>query len=686
MNARSPSRHEKPPKGIGSIFYSAFSLASRCLGVPLNFIAVVLAIAAPALGQLRQLPDGIELPVRSRLLKVQICSADTVRIAFADKPDFFSRKSLSVLPAQPPPPWNLTQSGDQAILTTDQLAVHVDLATGKVSFFDAASRPILAETSDGRTLEAATVSGEQTFHARQQWEASDDQSLYGLGQNQLGLVDLNGYDLDLWQHNGTIAIPMLLSSRGYGIFWDNTSYTRFGDLRPFEPIPPECLFDAAAAPGALSRGAGRDAVIDISPADSPRRNAIITWQGEISAPVSGEYQFQTFSNCGIKVWLDEKLVIDHWRQGWLPWLDVARLNMRAGRHYAIKVVWTKDQSGGTMRLLWKTPARQKPNLSLWSEVGDGIDYYFFYGPRLDKVIAAYRRLTGPAPEMPAWALGLWQSRQRYQTALQSLDVVRGFRSRGIPFDNIVQDWQYWKPDAWGSHQFDPARFPDPDAWVHAIHDLHAHLMISVWGKFYPGTANFAAMQAAGYLFQRNLTEKTRDWLRQPYTFFDAFNSDARKLFWQQMDVNLFSRGIDAWWMDATEPDLRPEPTLDGQRDYMTPTALGTGARVLNAYPLETSEAVYDGQRGQSPNQRVFILTRSAFAGQQRYAAAVWSGDTSSTWTAMEKQIQAGLSYSISGLPWWTMDVGGFSVPARVFRPQSQADRHGGVARVEHAMV
>jgi len=288
-----------------------------------------------------------------------------------------------------------------------------------------------------------------------------------------------------------------------------------------------------------------------------------------------------------------------------------------------------------------------------------------YGPKLDDVIAGYRFLTGRANMMPSWAFGLWQSRQRYETAQQSLDVIGEFRRRKIPFDNIVQDWMYWKPDSWGSHEFDASRFPDPDSWIKAIHGQHAHLMISVWGKFNPNTDNAKEMQTKGYLYQRNLDEKMQDWIGYPYTFYDAFNPGARKLFWSQINSRLFTKGVDAWWMDATEPDLAPSPpTLDGQKKYMNPTAMGSASRMLNGYALMNSNGVYSGQRESAPNQRVFILTRSGFAGEQRYSTATWSGDITSTWTAMAKQITAGLGMSISGVPYWTMDEGGYTMQRR----------------------
>jgi alpha-D-xyloside xylohydrolase len=193
-------------------------------------------------------------------------------------------------------------------------------------------------------------------------------------------------------------------------------------------------------------------------------------------------------------------------------------------------------------------------------------------------------------------------------------------------------------------------------------------MISVWPKYYPGTKNFEDMRSRGFLYQRNLSTGLRDWVGKeggyPNTFYDAFSPAAGQLFWTQIEQALFRKKVDGWWLDATEPDLTPTPTLDGQRTHMHPTALGSGSRMLNAFSLPNSKTVYDGQRAAAPNQRVFILTRSAFAGQQHYGAAVWSGDITSTWTAMRQQIPAGLGISVSGIPYWTMDVGGFSVPAR----------------------
>jgi alpha-D-xyloside xylohydrolase len=671
--------------------------------LPLSWLVVTMTLcvsfrhAAAATPQ--KVEDGVIVALGSDTLKIEVCTDDVIRVAYAREPAFFRRPSVVTAPRRcGGATWDVAMTGQTAALTTARLSVRVDLTTGAVSFFDQAGAPILAEAT--RTLTPAETQGERAYQVRQEWQANAGESQYGLGQHQLGLMDIKGYDLDLWQHNATVAVPVLVSSRGYGLLWDNLSFSRFGDLRQAEPLPRAVLRDATGTSGGLTgtyfAGAHFDREVatrvdatiaievpggtpqpntHIHPALPPEGDVSVRWEGAIVPTATGDYTFQTYTNSGFKMWLDGRLVIDHWRQGWLPWRDVARASLVEGRSYRVKIEWSKDQGIETCQVRWKTPAPSS-NTSLWSEVGDGIDYYFFYGPQIDKVIAGYRRVTGEAPMMPRWAFGFWQSRERYKTQQESLDVLDGFRSRHIPIDVIVQDWQYWKLDSWGSHEFEASRFPDPDGWIREIHDkYHARLMISVWGKYYPGTANFEAMHNAGYLFDAPLARKLKDWLGFPYTFFDPFGAAARRTFWDQVNKALFRKGVDAWWMDATEPDLeQPMPTLDGQRSLAHPTAAGTGARVLNGYALATSRALFDGQRATAPDQRVFILTRSAFAGQQRYAAATWSGDITSTWTALRQQIPAGLSFSLSGLPYWTTDTGGFAVPPRFAKsPQSPED-------------
>jgi alpha-D-xyloside xylohydrolase len=668
---------------------------ARALAVTIAWLSALPAAAA----ELVRKSDGVEVKVGDGILKLEVCAEDIVRVAFAKDADFFARRSLAAAPKRcGGARVTVEATNNQVALKTSRLEARVDLQTGAVSFLDAAGQLVLAEKPGGRVLSPADVQGDKTFHVRQEWLPNADESLYGLGQHQLGLVDLKGYDLDLHQYNTSVVVPFLVSSRGYGILWDNTSYLRFGDTRPFEPIPAKYLIDANGNPGGLTgsyyagahfeKPAGRrvDAVIDIETPDRLLRpntrlhpdlptqgDVSVRWEGALAPDTTGDHLLQTFSNAGVKLWLDDRLLIDHWRQGWLPWKDLAKVRLEAGRRYRLRLEWSKDQGEDTLRLLWKLPAAE-PRTSLWSEVGEGVDYYFMYGPALDKVVAGYRRVTGDAPMMPIWAFGLWQCRERYKTAQESLDVLEGFRSRGFPVDNIVQDWFYWKEDSWGTHQFDPARFPDPAGWIKAIHDkYHARLMISVWPKFYSGTDNFKALRARGFLYEPDLAEGERDWVGYPYTFYDAFNPEARKLFWSQVERELVVKDVDAWWMDATEPELVHGPTLEGLRTHMHPTALGTGARVLNAFPLVSSQAVYEGQRASTPDKRVFILTRSAFAGSQRYAAATWSGDITATWTAMRQQIAAGLGFSVSGIPYWTMDSGGFAVPARFARRNPSAD-------------
>lgn len=663
----------------------------RAWGAGLSAAALWAALAAQA--AVERTNEGVLLPVGSGWLQVTVRSESIMRVAYALDRAEFAAGSLAVLPeaaGAAPVQWKVAETAGEVVVATGRVSAHIDRASGAVAFLDARGTCLASETPGGRSLDPAPDAGPGEYHVRQRWLSVPGEAFYGLGQHQEGALNIKGRFLDLWQHNTAVAVPMLVSSRGYGLYWDNPSYTRFGDLGSTEPIPPAWLADAAGDSGCLTGtyfsdahfghavATRADASVDLEHRHKQQPtaeddyihsgvkpgDASVRWEGSLTPRRGGDVVLQARYTGGLRVWINGRLVIDHWRQGWLPSTEEAPLHLEAGRRYSVRIEWVCDQAGEMVHVGWRWLAPDA-DTSLWSEAGRRVDYYFIYGPGLDQVVGGYRELTGRAPMMPIWAFGLWQSRQRYKTQGEILDVARGFRSRGIPLDVIVQDWFYWKADAWGSHAFDPERFPDPDAMIRTLHDSdHLRYMISVWPKFYPGTDNFNAMQAGGFLYQPNLTDGMKDWVGYRFTFYDAFNPEARSLYWRQIDRALFRRGVDAWWLDASEPDMLGRPSREGLLTHMVPTAAGRVETEMNAYPLLTTGAVHDGQRAEAPNQRVVILTRSAYAGQQRNAAATWSGDISSTWTAMRKQIPAGLGFSLSGIPYWTMDTGGFAVPPR----------------------
>ncbi|MDI1256188.1 MAG: glycoside hydrolase family 31 protein [Flavobacterium sp.] len=298
-----------------------------------------------------------------------------------------------------------------------------------------------------------------------------------------------------------------------------------------------------------------------------------------------------------------------------------------------------------------------------SQVGDGIDYYFMYGGNADGVIANMRELTGKVPMFPLWTYGFWQSRERYKSQTELVDVVRKYRELGVPLDGIIQDWQYWGNNyLWNAMDFLNVEFPNGKKMADDVHTLNAHLIISIWSSFGPNTKQYRDMDAKSMLFNIETWPQSGSELWPPrmdypsgVRVYDAYNPEARDIYWKYANEGLFAKGIDGWWMDSTEPDhFNPSPS-----DYDTKTFLGSFRKVRNAFPLMTVGGVYDHQRKTTSDKRVFILTRSAFAGQQRYGANTWSGDTFSSWDTFRKQIPAGLNFSLTGIPHWNADIGGF---------------------------
>lgn len=297
-----------------------------------------------------------------------------------------------------------------------------------------------------------------------------------------------------------------------------------------------------------------------------------------------------------------------------------------------------------------------------SEVADCIDYYFIYGGNSDGVIAQMRALTGQVPMFPLWTYGFWQSRERYKSQTELLDVVHKYREEQIPLDGIIQDWQYWGDNyLWNAMEFNNPEFPNPQAMVDEVHQLHAHIMPSIWASFGPMTKPYRELKAKGLLL--NFVTWPESGLstwppRKDYPSgvlpYDPYSSEARDIYWNNL-TRLYNLGMDGWWMDSTEPDH----VNFKDSDLDIHTSMGSFRKVRNAFPLMTVGGVYSHQRTAGTSKRVFILTRSGFTGQQRYGANVWSGDVTSSWDMLRKQVPAGLNFTMTANPNFNSDIGGF---------------------------
>ena len=307
-------------------------------------------------------------------------------------------------------------------------------------------------------------------------------------------------------------------------------------------------------------------------------------------------------------------------------------------------------------IFWNNPSRSRVNnrfvhmLYLSAEVADRVDYYFIYGPEPDQIIRRYRELTGEVPLFGRWAYGFWQCKNKYQSQTELETVAARYRALHIPVDNIVQDWFWWV--TMGEMKWNP-NYPDPQGMIDKLHEEHFHLMVSIWPYFRPGTAVYDEFEKKGWFIDKM---KAVNYHPVGQALYDATNPEARKQYWGNVNAALFQKGVDAWWLDTDEPET------EGREDNILTTNklfLGSGARYANVYPLFHSGGVSNGQRTASGEKRVFILSRSAYAGSQRYGVTAWSGDVMSDWLTFQRQIPAGLNYSISGMPYWTTDLGGF---------------------------
>jgi len=637
---------------------AAFSLALPVLASPVGVTDV------------RKDSDGITLLMNSGVLRLEVYSPRIIRVTYAAQGQMPKTASLAVIAEPERVKWKLSETTEEVVLRTDEIQAHVNRATGAVSFFDKNDTPFLAENPDGgKSLTSKQINGINTQLSRQEFVLAPDEAIYGLGQHQNGLMNYRGATVHLQQRNPTeSAVPVLVSSRGYGILWDNPAITDVSVGAGEEKVIPAAqLYTETGAAGGLTaryfRGENFDALVtnqtdaqvdfdwsDTPPPGLPHDHYSVRWEGYVQAREGGTYTFSTTSDDGVRLWIDDQQVIDDW--GVHPaQTDTATVKFATYSRHRIRMEYFQGGGGAIARLAWQLPAKNS-QVTWTSEAADAIDYYFMAGPALDQVVGDYRKLTGAAPMFGKWAWGFWQCKEHYATQQELLDVVARYRQMQVPLDGIIQDWQYWSPNPWGSHEFDTNRYPNPKVLMDNLHTNHVHALISVWAKFDVGSANAEELARAGGLYPEVI----------PYVYppgkgqwYDAFNPVARQIYWSQISRTLFADGFDGWWLDASEAELSG---AWGEFQNFT-TADGPGFKVFNAYPLLHTTGVYQGQRAENSDKRGFILTRSAYAGQQRNAAVTWSGDITGNWDVFAKQIPAGLNFVASGIPYWNTDTGGF---------------------------
>ena len=702
-------------------------------GVFLMAASVAMADGYTVEGQYVTIPVQQTKAGGAQVVRLQVVNDNIIRVQATSETKLPAKQSLIIVEQTAKPKFSVTD-GDYVSVKAANVEARVDKQTGAVTFFDATGQQLLKEAENGKTFKPFRVpdreigvdvarvpeSQRNGLTWRMLFDSPEDEAFYGLGQHQSEELNMKGMNEDLFQYNTKVSVPFVLSNKNYGLLWDSYSYCRWGNPEEYLQLGKAFkLYDRQGKEGHLTgiytdkngKRLVRDEDSIYYEFDCPAASVLasqtepggiknlpkgfelsganVVYEGFIEPECCGKckgkeelYRFILYYAGYIKVYIDGKEVVaERWRTAWNPNTYKFAAKLQKGKRAQLRIEWQPDGGVSYCGLRVAKQNKDQDKLSVWSEMAKDMDYYFIAGKNADEVISGYRTLTGKAPVYPKWVLGFWQSRERYKTSGEIEWNLAEFRKRQIPIDNIVQDWNYWKEDQWGSHQFEASRYPNPQAMLDSIHQMGGRFMISVWPKFYCNTANYKELDAKGWMYHQAVTDDIHDWVGPGYvgSFYDAYDAGARKMFWRQMDENLFSKykhGIDAWWMDASEPNVRDCTPMWYRKALSGPTALGTTTEYFNAYSIVNADAIYNGQRSVNPNQRVFLLTRSGFAGEQRYSTATWSGDIGTRWEDMRAQMTAGLNYSMSGLPFWGMDQGGFCVENRYVEAQQLFERSG----------
>lgn len=506
---------------------------------------------------------------------------------------------------------------------TRKMQVRVDAERQTLTVMNAEGQSVFVAKGHELTKDA-------TGKARLTIESPKDEHLYGMGQFQDGHNNIRGLSRRLTQVNTQTSIPMLISSKGYGLLWNNYGMTLLN------PCLNSIVLQKAAEEGVAE-------TVNVTSTEGNRQEVRRQNRFAVTIDIAEEGDYALLLDVGQKMARRHNLSIDgrtviEMRNLWLPPTASEIVHLEKGKHQL-----TAELSGGDQPVVYYNKVKNETVLE--SPVAQMVDYTVFVGSA-DEVIAAYREVTGAAPLMPRWALGYIHCRERFHSQNEILETAQRFRREQLPVDMLVQDWQYWGPHGWNSMKFDEANYPDPKALTDSLHGMNLKLMLSVWSKIDRNSEVGREMAASGYYIPNT------DWI-------DFFNPAAAKAYWKNFSQRLLPTGIDAWWQDATEPE---NDDLEGR---LVNNGQWKGETFRCVYPLLVNKTVWEGLLNDQPSRRPMILTRSGFAGIQRYGSALWSGDVGNDWETFRRQITAGLGLQAAGIPWWTYDAGGF------FRPQNQ---------------
>ena len=514
---------------------------------------------------------------------------------------------------------------------------------------DAEQQTITIKDKNGKPVFKATqhqlIDGQATLA----FDSPEDEFLFGLGQFQDGYSNVRGLSRRLTQVNTQISMPMVLSSKGYGVLWNNYGLTEFN---PSERIVRLERREGVRREGEKeNRPEAEKEVVDVTSTEGNKKEVRERhiFEAELNIEEAGNYAL--LLDVGQKMARRHNLCIDgvpviEMQNLWLPPTASKIVLLDEGRHKLTAELTKDDQPTVYYHLI-------KDETVFRSPVATAVDYTVFVGTP-DEIIATFRELTGPCPEMPKWALGYIHCRERFHSSQEILETANRFKAEQMPVSMLVQDWQWWGKHGWNAMEFDEDNYPDPKALTDSLHKMDIRLMLSVWSKIDKTSEVGRQMESDGYYIPET------DWI-------DFFNPEAAAAYWKNFNERLVPTGIDAWWQDATEPE---NDDLAGRR---VNNGRWSGEQVRNVYPLLVNKTVYEGlvNAGKEP----MILTRCGFPGIQRYGSALWSGDVGNDWNTFRRQIVAGLGVQAAGHPWWTYDAGGF------FRPRDQYSNQDYIERM-----